>query len=126
MKNVRNITFYCLLALCSLALLGCGKKADETKPISEVQAEAEKMNLKQLRSMALKYKEAILAKQEDIERIGAELKKIPVAEMLGEEAKGLKTDIENLSKSTTALKERFEIYYNKLKEKGGDLSGLEI
>ena len=126
MKNVRNITFYCLLALCSLALLGCGKKADETKPISEVQAEAEKMDLKQLRSMALKYKEAIMAKQEDIERIGAELKKIPVAEMLGEEAKGLKTDIENLSKSVSALKERFEIYYNKLKEKGGDLSGLEI
>ena len=126
MKNVRSITFYCLLALCSLCVLGCGKKADETKPISEVKAEAETMSLDELRSMALTYKEAIIAKRADIEKIGAELKKIPLTELLGEDAKGLKTDIENLSKSVSALQERFEIYYNKLKEKGGDVSDLKI
>ena len=126
MKNVRNITFYCLLALCSLALLGCGKKADETKPISEVQAEAEKMDLKQLRSMALKYKEAIMAKEGDVEKIMAELKEVPLTKKLGEEAVGLKADIDNVNKSISALMERFEIYYNKIKEKGGDLSGLKI
>ncbi len=126
MKNVRNITFYFLLALCSLALLGCGKKADENKPISEVQAEAEKMDIEQLRSMVLKYKDAIMAKQDDIAKIGVNLKKIPVAEMLGEDAKELKTDIENLNKSVSALKERFEVYYEKLREKDGDLSDLKI
>ena len=126
MKNVRHIVFYCLLALCSLALLGCGKKADENKPMSEVKAEAEKMNLDELRSMALKYKEAIMAKRDDIAKVTAELKKIPLTKMLGKEAKGLKSDIENLNKSISALKARFEIYYNKVKEKDGDLSGLEI
>jgi len=126
MKNVRKMSLYCLLALCSLALLGCGKKADETKPIGEVKTEAEKMGVDELRSIALKYKEAIIAKQDDIAKIGAELKKIPITAMLGEEAKGLKSDIENLNKSVSALKERFEIYYNKLKEKGGDSSGLKI
>ena len=126
MKNVRHIVFYCLLALCSLALLGCGKKADENKPMSEVKAEAEKMNLDELRSMALKYKEAIMAKRDDVAKVTAELKKIPLTKMLGKEAKGLKSDIENLNKSISALKARFEIYYNKVKEKDGDLSGLEI
>ena len=38
----------------------------------------------------------------------------------------LKTEIENLNGSVSALKERFEVYYKKLKEMGGDLSGLKI
>lgn len=126
MGNERNITFYCLLALCSLALLGCGKKADENKPISDVKAEAETMSIDDLRAMAAAYKDAILAKKAKIGKITAKLKGIPLTEMLGEEAKGLKTDIESLNKSVSALRERFQIYYNKLKEQGGDVSDLTI
>ncbi len=117
---------YCSLVLCSMALTGCSKKADENKPIGEVKAEAEKMNIEELRSMALKYKDAITAKQDEIAKISAELKKIPIADMLGEEAKGLKADVDALTKSVSALKERFEIYYDKIKEKGGDLAGLTL
>lgn len=123
METVRNISFYCLLVLC---LLGCGKKADENKPLSEVKAEADKMNVAQLKEMAMKYKEAILAKQREVEKFTGKLKDIPIAKMLGSEAKELKAEIENLNKSISALKERFQVYYGKLKEKGGDLSGLEI
>jgi len=126
MKNIRNITLYCLLALCVPGLTGCAKKADEKKPISEVRAEAEKMSVDELRSMALKYKEAIMAKRADVAKITAELKEIPVTEMLGEEAKGLKADIDNLNESVSALKARFDIYYDTLKEKGGDVTGLKI
>ncbi len=126
MKTLRNINFYFLLALCSLALLGCGKKVDENKPISEVKAEAEQMDVEKLRSMAMKYKDAILAKRGEVDKFTAKLKDIPATELLGAEAKELKTEIEKLNKSVSALKERFEVYYKKLKEKGGDLSGLEI
>jgi hypothetical protein len=31
-----------------------------------------------------------------------------------------------LNKSVSALKDRFQVYYDKLKEKGGDISGLNI
>jgi len=31
-----------------------------------------------------------------------------------------------LQKSISALQERFKIYYEKLEEKGGDVSGLQI
>ena len=126
MKTVKLITFYCSLTLCALALVGCGKKADENKPISEVKAEAEKMSAEKLRDMALAYKDAIEAKKGDVEKITAKLKEIPITQMLGDEAKGLKADIDNLNKSVSALKERFNVYYGKLKEKGGDLSGLKI
>ena len=126
MRNTRNILFICLLVLCVAVMFGCGKKADESKPISEVKAEAEKMDVEQLRSMALKYKDAIMDKQEEVTKITAELKKIPVADMLGNEAKSLKADIDELTKSVSALKERFQVYYDKIKEKGGDLSGLKL
>ncbi len=126
MKNVRNAVICSLLALCLCAILGCGKKADENKPISEVKAEAEKMDTDGLRDMAMVYQKAIAAKSSEVEKLSAKLKDIPAAEMLGAEAKELKADIDSLNKSISALKERFEVYYQNLKDKGGDLSGLGV
>ena len=126
MKTIKTITFYSLLVLLPLVLLGCGKKADENKPLSEVKAEAEQMSVEKLRQVAMAYKDAVLAKKGEVEKFTAKLKDIPIAEMLGSEAKELKAEIENLNKSVSSLKERFEVYYKKLKEKGGEVSGLEI
>ena len=126
MRTVQGITTCALLVICQLLLCGCGSKVDEKKPVSEVKAEAEKMDTGKLRAIAEAYKNAIVAKKGDIEKVTAKLKDIPATELLSKEAKDLKADIENFNKSMTALKERFEIYYQKLKEKGGDVSGLEL
>ena len=124
METVKTITFYCVLGVCLFWLVGCGETADENKPISEVKAEADGMSADKLKSMAMKYKDAMLTKKEEVKKLAAKLKEIPITEVLGSEAKGLKTEIDSLNKSMSALKERFEVYYQKLKEKGGDLSGL--
>ena len=126
MRAVRKFTFVFVSLVCMSAILGCGEKADENKPISEVKAEAEKMSIDKLRAKAMEYKEAIVAKKADYEKLAAKLKDIPVAEMIGEEAKALKADMENLEESISKLRERFEVYYDKLKEKGGELTGLDI
>ena len=119
MKTVRNINLCCLLTLGLLMMLpGCGKKADENKPVSEVSAEAEKMSSEELRAMAQTYKEAVLAKSGEIKSTIGKLKDIAIADQLGSEAKELKAEISNLRNSASALKERFQIYYGKLKEKG--------
>ncbi len=123
MKEAKNI-LCCALVLCSLVLLGCGKKADESKPISEVKAEAGQMDIDELKSIAMKYKEAILAKEPEIKKLADQLKELPLAKKLGTEGKEIKAELDALNKSAAALKERFRVYYNKLKEKGGDLSGL--
>jgi Skp family chaperone for outer membrane proteins len=119
-------TLLCLLlAVCMTALAGCGKKpaaVDEDKPIAEVKAEADKMTIEDLKATAKKYQAAMTAKEAELDKIMEQLKSIPVTEMLSEEAKGLQEDMKSLGKSVNALKERFEIYYNKLKEKGGELS----
>ena len=126
MKAVRNVTFYCLLAWCLLVLVGCGKKADESKPLSEVKAEAEKMDVAKLRSMAMEYKNAIMAKRVEIDKVINKFKDLPTAQKIGDEAKEFKAEIEGLNNSMSALQQRFQIYYQKVKEKGGDLSGLKI
>jgi hypothetical protein len=127
MKRVRTVAFWSFLAVWSVGLVACGKKADENKPMSEVKAEAERMSVEELRAMAMKYKEAISAKKAETERvIGKQISDIPVAKKLGGEATELSTEMDNLSKSLSALKERFQVYYDKLKEKGGDLSDLGV
>ncbi|MHC4619411.1 MAG: hypothetical protein ACYTEQ_16820 [Planctomycetota bacterium] len=126
MKTLRKDTFYFLLLLCTLGLPACGKKADENKPVSEVKAEAEQMSAKELRAWAAAYRDAILAKKAEVEKLAGKLKDIPLTEALGEEAKKLKADVESLNKSVSALGARFQVYYDKLREIGGDLSGLEI
>jgi hypothetical protein len=123
---MRKTVLSLILALSVLCLFGCGKKVDENKPLSEVKAEAEKMSVEDLKAMAMKYKDAIMAKKADVEKMTAKLKEIPVTQMLGEEAKKLQVDIDSLGKSLSALKERFQVYYDQLKTKGGDLSGLQI
>ena len=126
MNTLTRIGLCIMIAGCLLGFAGCGKKADENKPIADVQAEAAKMNVEQLKAKAMEYKEALVAKKAEIEKVAAKLKEIPITEQLGTEAKSLQADIANLNKSVTALTERFQVYYNKLKEMGGDISGLEI
>jgi len=43
-----------------------------------------------------------------------------------EVTKKIQPEMEKLAGSIAALNERFQIYFQKLKEKGGDVSGLEI
>ena len=119
-----------LLACTALVFVGCGSKSgsdvDETKPISEVKAEAEKMSVEQLKDIAMEYKKAIEAKQPEIEKLVQQLKEIPIAEKLGEEAKSLTADIEQLNSSYQALKERFDVYYKKLVELKADVTSLKL
>lgn len=128
MRIVRSVAFGCLLVVWLLAITGCGKKetrTDENKPIDEVKAEALKMNATELKEMALKYKEALTAKQAELDKIAAKLDNLSVTEVV-EVTKKIQPEMEKLAGSIAALRERFQIYFQKLKEEGGDVSGLEI
>ncbi len=141
-----------LLIVCLVNLAGCRKKTaaekptagvqteaaaeksaaavpagiDIEKPIADVKAEAEKLDVDQLRSKAMEYKNAIVAKRAELEKLTAKLKEIPLAQQLGAEAKSIQADITNVNKAIAPLTERFQVYYNTLKEKGGNLVGLEL
>jgi len=96
---------------------------DTEKPVAEIQAQTETMSVDALKATAIKYKDAITAKQAEIEKVVAKIKEIPITQALGQEAKTVKTDLQNLQTSLQALKDRFQVYYEALKKKGGELSG---
>jgi hypothetical protein len=137
------LTLSCLIAVSGLALVGCAKKGDkappakttpakaaaavtvdEEKPLTEVQAQAQTMSITDLGTAAAQYQQALSAKQIDLQKVLAQVKAIPLTEALGEKAKALKTEAQKIQASIKALTDRFQVYYNKLKEKGGDVSGL--
>ncbi len=131
--KMRKVVLAISLLMCVLLVQSCGKKggsgsqkADENKSVAEIKAEAAKMDVEQLRSLALKYKDALMAKQDEIKKFTDTLAKIPITEKLGKEAQALTADISNLSKSVNALKERFQIYYDEIKKKGGELKDLTL
>ena len=126
MKTRKTIVFYGMLVFCSMLLLACSKKADENKPAGQAKSEAEQMTAAELRSMALEYKDAILAKKDELVGITAKFKAVPITEKLGTEAEEIMAEMEALNKSVSALTAKFQIYYDKLKEMGGDISGLEL
>ena len=126
MKKLKTITLCCMVALLVVSLLGCGSKADEDITIADAKAEADKMSVEKLKATAMGYKDAIMAKKADVEKLMDKIKDIPPMEALGGEAKGLKADMDDLNKSVSNLKARFQVYYDKLKEKGGDTSGLQL
>lgn len=132
MKAARSTTLWCLLIL--LATSGCGKKeeanvgtdakVDESKLISQVKAEAEKMDAQQLRAIAMKYKEAIQTKSAEVDKLAMELMQTMLADKSSDRMETLKAQTGKLNQSIEALTAQFEVYYKKLEEKGGDLSGL--
>jgi outer membrane murein-binding lipoprotein Lpp len=126
MKSNKVLMLWTLLVVFCLLPAGCGKKADENKPMSEVKAEAEKMNVQQLRETAIAYQEAVKSKTSEVDKIEAKIKELAPADLLGSKASELKAKIDAFNKSKSALIERFQVYYDELKKKGGDLTGLQL
>ena len=122
------------IVLCVMVLVtGCDQKSgggsatvDETKPLSEVKAEADKLDVEKLKAVAMDYKEAIMAREDEIKMLMDQIKEIPLAQQMTDEAKSIQADLKELNDSLKNLTDRFQIYYNKLKEMNADLTGLEI
>lgn len=100
------------------------KEVDLSKPIEQLKAEAEKMDVNTLMEMAKKYKDAIAAKEKEFEAIGNKLAAIPMAEKMGAEAQKLTAEAQKITETMKALKERFDVYAAALTAKGGNAAGL--
>ena len=124
--KTRSFLLLCLLAALALVVIGCGKKADENKSISQVQAEASKMSVDQLRAAALECKNALMAKKGELSKLEEKVKMLTSDKIISGEGQKLTTDIQSAGKSIVDLTGRLKIYVDKIKEKGGDVSGLNL
>ncbi len=132
MKTARKTTNLSLLVVCCLVVFGCGKKegagddtSTENKSASKLEADAGKMDADQLRAAALKCKASIDANIAKSGKMAQDLMKALGADKTDEKTK-LTEQIAELEKSTEALVQQLNVYVAKLKEKGGDVSGLDI
>lgn len=115
LKNV--FTLAVVAGLAAGCAQGGSSGVNENKPIAEVQAEAQKMNVDQLKATVQKYEAAIQAKKADIDKVQAKIKEIPIKDLLGEEAKKLKDDVTQIGSSLKNLSERMTVYADSLKTK---------
>ena len=96
------------------------------KAVADLKAEAAKMDVKTLTEVALKYKDAILEKQGQLDGLIQKLKAVPMTEKLGAEAQGMTADIKALTDAIAPLKERFGVYVDAIKAKGGNVKDLML
>jgi len=101
-------------------------ETDSGRSIPEITADAKEMAVENLRRMAEKYRDVIAEKQQQLKEMTQKYIDLPDAERITAEGHKLKAGINEIKKGVDLLKERFTVYYNALKEKGGNLVGLDI
>lgn len=112
MKILNGLLVLALMALIS----GCGGSdaIDENKPVDQVAAEAAAMGQAELQQMVDKYEAAIADKAAEVDELKAKIKEIPLKELLGDEAKTLKGDLEGIVSSLGKLKDQMAVYSKEL------------
>jgi len=99
-------------------LTGCGgNKIDENKPIDQVAADAAKMGQAELQKMVDTYQAVIADKSKEVEALMAKVKEIPMADLLGDDAKALKNDLSEVKASISKLKDQMDVYVKELAAK---------
>jgi hypothetical protein len=127
MKLSRNLALILLLASL-LPAPGCGKKDDQAKqegPTTEqIEAEAQKMDNDQLWDNAQKAKAEIIAARVKVNELVLSLQNLTPPEKAAGEAQRINAELDELQKSMQLSKVKFTTYYNKLVEKGVDVTEL--
>ena len=107
-----------LVAALALGLfVGCGQKVDENKTPEQIKQEVAKMDTAQIQKQIDAYSDAIKAKSAELQVETEKMAKIPLTQMLGDEAKSLQGKIAESTKSLDKLKANLEAYTQGLKSK---------
>jgi hypothetical protein len=95
-------------------------------PLDDVKAEVAKLGVDQLKTKALEYKNAIVAKKTELADVTAKIKALSPTQLLSTDAKTLQSNYTTLTTTVKDLTARFQLYYDKIKSLGGSLAGLEL
>lgn len=102
--------------LVAAVLTGCGGSGgiDENKPIDQVAAEAAEMSQEKLQSMVAEYEGLIAEKTEALKGLEAQIKDLPISELMGEKAKTIKEETKTIATSLSKLKDQLAVYAKQL------------
>ena len=114
---MKKALFLGLMLGCVMFLAGCGQEASEDKTPEQIKQEVVSMNAADIEAMIAKYNKAIEAKAAELKKETDKLSKIPLTEQLGDEAKAVRANLDNLKDSAAKLQKNLEAYAEGLKEK---------
>ena len=99
---------------------------EKGRPLGEIRAEAADMNDATLRVAAMGYRDRIFAKRTELSDVMNRYDEFPYTDIFGRETLEPAPNVVDLTSSISALTERHHIYFDLLKARGGDVSGLGL
>jgi outer membrane murein-binding lipoprotein Lpp len=114
---MKKVLFLAILACGTMMLAGCGNKADENKTPAQIQAEVQKMDASEIQAVIADYQKAIEKKAAELKKGADKLAAIPLTEQLGDEAKKVRANMDNLKDSLAKLQANLKAYTDGLTKK---------
>lgn len=100
--------------------------AELSQPVADIKAKAANYNQSELLATANAYKDAILAKKDQLTGLTTQLKGLGMTDLLGEKGAAIKNQLTQYTSQLSGLKERYSVYLDMLKKFGVDLSSFGL
>ena len=100
--------------------------AELSQPVADIKAKAANYSQPELLAAANAYKDAILAKKDQLAGLTAQLKGLGMTDMLGEKGIAIKNQLTQYTSQLSGLRERYGVYLDMLKKFGVDLAPFGI
>ena len=123
--TLKNLGFI-LMTVALVSTWGCAKKADVNKPIEKIQAEVQKMSIKDLESTANAYVKEITKKKTELNQVAEKIKSLSPKDLLGPKVKTVRDQVAKISSQISELTKRYQIYASKYQQLGGDISKIKV
>jgi len=113
-------------AVSAIAVKAEDVMSDLNQSVQAIKERVAEFDKTQLLAYVDQYKTVILEKKDQIAALTEQIKAIPMTEMMGNKTLALKEQLGKYTQEFNALKERYTVYLDKLKEYGVDLSSYTL
>ncbi|OQA51706.1 MAG: hypothetical protein BWY44_00909 [Candidatus Omnitrophica bacterium ADurb.Bin292] len=123
---MRRKTLQILLVILGLLTVmnGCTRKVDSERSIDKIKKDIEVMSVAELEDYAMAYVSAIQSQRAQIQKIQEKIRKVPIEKFFSNQA--LQNDIKKVGRKAEALYVRYLLYVTALKQKGGDVTKVQL
>lgn len=125
-EKVEEVSRKASAAVSSLTVNTEEVMGDLNKSVGEIKQKVAAFDKTQLLAYVDQYKNVILEKKAELEKLTEQVKGLAVTEMISEKGKTLKAELTKYTGQLTALKDRYAVYLDKLKTMGVDLSAYGL
>jgi len=114
---VNRLAVFACAVLAAGLFAGCGENVDENKPLSEVKKEVAVMDATALKAKAEACEKFLAAKKQELDKVAAKIKEIPLNKILSDESKALKAEADKLNTSIRNVSAQMKVYLEEAEAK---------